>query len=144
MENPASQASPDLRPEVLALLEDSARGLRPSRARQVALMQEALTELARFGPLLELRLGQLLTPMLRGGHKHLGYVTPAVFCREELGISATAAWDSVRLAEGLLRRPVLRQAFLEGGLPRTHALELLRLDSAGDAEWAARAAGLPL
>jgi hypothetical protein len=144
MENPASQASPDLRPEVLALLEDSARGLRPSRARQVALMQEALTELARFGPLLESRLGQLLTPMLRGGHKHLGYVTPAVFCREELGISATAAWDSVRLAEGLLRRPILRQAFLEGGLPRTHALELLRLDEAGDAEWATRAASLPV
>ena len=142
MENPASQASPDLRPAVLALLEDSARGLRPSRARQVALMQEALTELERFGPLLELRLGQVLAPMLRGGHKHLGYVTPAVFCREELGISATAAWDSVRLAEGLLRRPILRQAFLEGGLARTHALELLRLDAAGDAEWAARAAGL--
>jgi hypothetical protein len=142
MENPASQATPDLRPEVLALLEDSARGLRPSRARQVALMQEALMELERFGPLLELRLGQVLAPMLRGGHKHLGYVTPAMFCREELGISATAAWDSVRRAEGFLRRPVLRQAYLEGRLPRTHALELLRLDEAGDAEWAARAPGL--
>ncbi len=144
MENPASQASPDLRPEVLDLLEDHPRGFRPSRARQAALMQEALTELARFGPLLELRLGQVLAPMIRGGHKHLGYVTPAVFCREELGISATAAWDSVRLAEGLLRRPILRQAFLEGGLPRTHVLELLRLDEAGDAEWAARAASLPV
>jgi len=144
MENPAFPANPSLRPEVLALLEDSPRGFRPSRARQVALMQEALTELARFGPLLELRLGQVLAPMIRGGHKHLGYVTPAVFCREELGISATAAWDSVRLAEGLLRRPILRQAFLEEGLPRTHALELLRLDEAGDAEWAARAASLPV
>jgi hypothetical protein len=144
MENPASQAHPDLRPEVLALLEDHPRGFRPSRARQVALMEEALGELARFGPLLEVRLGQVLAPMLRGGHKHLGYVTPAVFCREELGISATAAWDSVRLAEGLLRRPILRQAFLEEGLPRTHVLELLRLDEAGDAEWAARAADLPV
>ncbi len=144
MENPASQAHPELRPEVLDLLEDHPRGLRPSRARQVALMEEALTELDRFGPLLEVRLGQVLAPMLRGGHKHLGYVTPAVFCREELGISATAAWDSVRLAEGLLRRPILRQAFLEEGLPRTHVLELLRLDEAGDAEWAARAANLPV
>jgi len=107
-------------------------------------MEEALGEIARFGPLLEVRLGQVLAPVLRGGHKHLGYVTPAVFCREELGISATAAWDSVRLAEGLLRRPILRQAFLEGGLPRTHVLELLRLDEAGDAEWAGRAAGLPV
>jgi len=144
MENPASQAHPDLRPEVLDLLEDHPRGFRPSRARQVALMEEALGEIARFGPLLEVRLGQVLAPVLRGGHKHLGYVTPAVFCREELGISATAAWDSVRLAEGLLRRPILRQAFLEGGLPRTHVLELLRLDEAGDAEWAGRAAGLPV
>ncbi len=142
MENPASQAHPDLRPEVLDLLEDHPRGFRPSRARQVALMEEALGEIARFGPLLEVRLGQVLAPVLRGGHRHLGYVTPAVFCREELGISATAAWDSVRLAEGLLRRPILRQAFLEGGLPRTHALELLRLDEAGDAEWAERAASL--
>ncbi len=105
-------------------------------------MEEALTELARFGPLLEVRLGQVLAPMLRGGHKHLGYVTPAMFCREELGVSATAAWDSVRLAEGLLRRPTLREAFLEGGLPRTHTLELLRLDPASDAEWAVRAASL--
>ncbi len=142
MENPAFQAHPDLRPEVLDLLEDHPRSFRPSRARQVALMEEALDELARFGPLLELRLGQVLGPLVRGGHKHLGYVTPAVFCREELGISATAAWDSVRLAEGLLRRPILRPAFLEEGLPRTHVLELLRLDEAGDAEWAARAAGL--
>mgnify|MGYP007062994383 len=55
-------------------------------------MEEALTELERFGPLLELRLGQVLASLVRGGHKHLGYVTPAVFCREELGISATAAW----------------------------------------------------
>jgi len=107
-------------------------------------MEEALGEIARFGPLLEVRLGQVLAPMIRGGHKHLGYVTPAVFCREELGISATAAWDSVRLAEGLLRRPILRQAFLEEGLPRTHVLELLRLDETGDAEWAARAASLPV
>ncbi len=105
-------------------------------------MEEALVELERFGPLLEVRLGQVLAPLVRGGHKHLGYVTPAVFCREELGVSATAAWDSVRLAEGLLRRPILRQAFLEGGLPRTHALELLRLDSQEDAAWVARAAGL--
>jgi len=144
MENPAFQASPDLRPEVLDLLEDHPRGFRPSRARQVVLMEEALAELEGFAPLLELRLGQVLAPLVRGGHKHLGYVTPAVFCREELGISATAAWDSVRLAEGLLRRPILRQAFLEGGLPRTHVLELLRLDEAGDAEWAARAASLPV
>jgi len=105
-------------------------------------MEEALAELEAFTPLLELRLGQVLAPLVRGGHKHLGYVTPAVFCREELGISATAAWDSVRLAEGLLRRPVLRQAFLEEGLPRTHVLELLRLDAEGDAAWVARAAGL--
>jgi len=104
-------------------------------------MQEAVGELTRFGPLLEVRLGQVLAPMIRGGHKHLGYVTPAVFCREELGISATAAWDSVRLGEGLLRRSILRQAFLEEGFPRTHVLELLRLGEAGDAEWAARAAG---
>jgi len=144
MENPASQARPDLRPEVLNLLEDHPRGFRPSRARQVVLMEEALGELNRFGPLLEVRLGQVLASLVRGGHKHLGHVTPAVFCREELGISATAAWDSVRLAEGLLRRPILRHAFLEEGLPRTHALELLRLDEAGDAEWAARAAGLPV
>ncbi len=142
MENPASQASPDLRPEVLALLEDHPRGFRPSRARQIVLMEEALGELARFGPLLEIRLGQVLAPMLRGGHKHLGYVTPAMFCREELGISATAAWDSVRLTEGLLQRPILRQVFLEGRLPRTHALELLRLEPQEDAGWAARAAGL--
>ncbi len=142
MENPASQAHPELCAEVLALLADHPQGLRPSRARQVALMEEALTELERFGPLLELRLGQVLAPLVRGGHKHLGYVTPAVFCREELGISATAAWDSVRLAEGLLRRPILRQAFLEERLPRTHALELLRLDSQEDAAWAARASGL--
>jgi hypothetical protein len=144
MENPASQAHPNLHPEVLNLLEDHPRGFRPSRARQVVLMEEALTELERFGPLLELRLGQVLASLVRGGHKHLGHVTPAVFCREELGISATAAWDSVRLAEGLLRRSILRQAFLEEGLPRTHVLELLRLDETGDAEWAARAAGLPV
>ncbi len=142
MENPASQAHPALCPEVLALLEDHPRGLRPSRARQAVLMEEALAELEAFTPLLELRLGQVLAPLVRGGHKHLGYVTPAVFCREELGISATAAWDSVRLAEGLLRRPVLRQAFLEGRLPRTHVLELLRLDAEGDAAWVARAAEL--
>ena len=142
MENPASPARPSLCPEVLALLADHPQGWRPSRARQLVLMQEAWTELERFGPLLELRLGQVLTPLVRGGLKNLGYVTPAMFCREDLGISATAAWDSVRLAEGLLRRPILRQAFLEGGLPRTHALELLRLDEGGDAEWAARAAGL--
>ncbi len=144
MENPASQAHPTLCPEVLALLADHPQGFRPSRARQAALMEEALVELERFAPLLELRLGQVLAPMLRGGHKHLGYVTPAMFCREELGISATAAWDSVRLAEGLLRRSILRQAFLEGALPRTHALELLRLDPTSDAEWAARAASLPV
>ncbi len=82
MENPASQANPDLRPEVLTLLEDSAQGFRPSRARQVALMEEALVELERFGPLLELRLGQVLAPLVRGGLKDLGYVTPAVFCQE--------------------------------------------------------------
>ncbi len=105
-------------------------------------MQEAWTELERFGPLLELRLGQVLAPLVRGGLKDLGYVTPAMFCREELGISATAGWDSVHLAEGLLRRPILRQAFLDGKLPRTHALELLRLDQGGDAGWAARAAHL--
>ncbi len=142
MENPASPANPSLCPEALALLADHPQGSRPSRARQAILMEEALSELERFGPLLEVRLGQVLAPLVRGGHKHLGYVTPAVFCREELGISATAAWDSVRLAEGLLRRPILRQAFLEGRLPRTHALELLRLDEAGDAEWSARAPSL--
>ena len=142
MENPASPAHPSLCPEVLALLADHPQGWRPSRARQLVLMQEAWTELERFGPLVELRLGQVLAPLVRGGLKDLGYVTPAMFCREELGISATAAWDSVHLAEGLLRRPILRQAFLDGKLPRTHALELLRMDEAGDAAWAARAAGL--
>nr|WP_167816264.1 HNH endonuclease signature motif containing protein [Methanocorpusculum sp. GPch4] len=142
MEIPAFPVNPSLCPEVLDLLEDHPQGMRPSRGRQAALMEEALVELERFGPLLEVRLGQVLAPLVRGGHKHLGYVTPAVFCREELGISATAAWDAVHLAEGLGKRPILRQAFLEGRLPRTHALELLRLDSQEDAAWVARAAAM--
>jgi hypothetical protein len=142
MENPAFPVNPSLCPEVLDLLEDHPQGMRPSRARQAALLEEALVELERFGPLLEVRLGQVLAPLVRGGHKHLGYVTPAVFCREELGISATAAWDAVHLAEGLGKRAVLRQAFLDGRLPRTHALELLRLDSQEDAAWVARAVAM--
>jgi len=116
-------------------------------------MEEALTELARFGPLLEVRLGQVLAPLVRGGHKHLGYVTPAMSCREELGISATAAWDSVRLAgepgdrrqyrlpgQRLEKHGVLRQALCEGRLSPTKVDMLLRLPRRADAEnWAAYA-----
>ncbi len=76
---------------------------------------------------------------MRNEYKHLGYVTPAMFCREELGISGTAAWDSVHLAEGMLPRPILLQAFLDGRLAKSHALELLRPGPEEDPSWAARA-----
>ncbi len=139
MDDTAPPLDPGLSPEALNLLADRPEFRLPSRNRQALVLEEALDKLNRFQPLVELRLGQVLAPLMRKGYQHLGYVTPAMFCREELGIGATTAWDWVHLTDGLLQRPLLRQAFLEGRLPKSHALELLRLGPEEDPAWATRA-----
>ncbi len=139
MDDTAPPLEPGLSPEALNLLADRPEFRLPSRARQAVVLEEALHHLNRFQPLVELRLGQVLAPLMRKGYQHLGYVTPAMFCREELGIGATTAWDWVHLTDGLLQRPLLRQAFLEGRLPKSHALEMLRLGPEEDPAWATRA-----
>ncbi len=139
MDDTAPPLDPGLTPEALNLLADRPEFRLPSRSRQAVVLEEALDNLNRFQPLVELRLGQVLAPLMRKGYPHLGYVTPAMFCREELGIGATTAWDWVHLTDGLLQRPLLRQAFLEGRLPKSHALELLRLGLEEDPAWATRA-----
>ncbi len=139
MDDTAPPLDPGLTREALNLLADRPEFRLPSRSRQAVVLEEALDKLNRFQPLVELRLGQVLAPLMRKGYQHLGYVTPAMFCREELGIGATTAWDWVHLTDGLLQRAILRQAFLEGRLPKSHALELLRLGPEEDPAWATRA-----
>ncbi len=139
MDDTAPPLDPGLSPEALNLLADRPEFRLPSRNRQALVLEEALDKLNRFQPLVELRLGQVLAPLMRKGYQHLGYVTPAMFCREELGIGATTAWDWVHLTDGLLQRAILRQAFLEGRLPKSHALEVLRLEPEEDPAWATRA-----
>ncbi len=139
MDDTAPPLDPGLTREALNLLADRPEFRLPSRGRQAVVLEEALDKLNRFQPLVELRLGQVLAPLMRKGYQHLGYVTPAMFCREELGIGATTAWDWVHLTDGLLQRPLLRQAFLEGRLPKSHTLELLRLGPEEDPAWATRA-----
>ena len=139
MDDTAPPLDPGLTPEALNLLADRPEFRLPSRGRQAVVLEEALDKLNRFQPLVELRLGQVLVALMRKGYQHLGYVTPAMFCREELGIGATTAWDWVHLTDGLLQRPLLRQAFLEGRLPKSHTLELLRLGPEEDPAWATRA-----
>ncbi len=139
MDDTAPPLDPGLTREALNLLADRPEFRLPSRGRQAVVLEEALHHLNRFQPLVELRLGQVLAPLMRKGYPHLGYVTPAMFCREELGIGATTAWDWVHLTDGLLQRPLLRQAFLEGRLPKSHALEMLRLGPEEDPAWATRA-----
>ena len=137
-----SQPHPALPQEVLDLLQDGFPAEHQAREERARLLDQGLHCLEAFEPLVQLRLGQLLAPMIRGGYHHLGHGNASAFCREELGISPTRAHDLVALAEGLARRPLLLAPYLQGALPASHALLLLRLDPAGDAAWADRARDL--
>lgn len=121
------------------LLDPAAR--RPERDRMAKMLDDQLVRLIDGQPMLTLRLGRILDEMTRKFGR-LGYVRLSDYGLEELGIGDRTIRSLARLAKELMGRPVLRQAFLSGKLPMSHALLLLNLPAEEDADWVARIPGM--
>jgi hypothetical protein len=96
--------------------------------------ERILIGVARGREAIDLAIGEGLCALEdRDALMALGYSRMTDYAREVLGLPSTTARDKVRLARGLVARPLLREAVRSGKLTPRKALEVLPV-ARGDAE----------